>query len=318
MTSRLLSLLGACALAALVFVVPMGSPAHADSVASLQARAKLVSQELVQAQLEDDAYQQQYSVASARVSADQRAIAATQARIISDRQRIATGLHEVRQLALMSYVLNGGESSSTDSGLFSENVRTVQATDEYVDISMGNLNEAVADLHTDQRQVEAQLTNLEQQESRDQAEQASQAAYLGQANASTAKLSGLQSEVTGQLAVAVEQDQAQQAATAAAAVATATSNGSDPSLNPFLLCVRWDESRNNYQAVSPNGEYMGAFQFSQPTWNYAAEAAGRPDLVGIPPNQTSKPGQDTVAVALYALDGERPWLGDRCNANGSY
>jgi len=65
--------------------------------------------------------------------------------------------------------------------------------------------------------------------------------------------------------------------------------------------------------VSPNGLYMGAFQFSQPTWNYAARGAGRPDLVGIPPNKASKADQDTLAVALYALDGERPWLGDRCS-----
>lgn len=318
MTSRLLSLFCACGVAALVFVVPMGSSASADSVGSLQARAKVISQELVQEQLEDDAYQQQYSVASARVSADQRAIAATQGRIISDRQRIASGMHDVQQLALMSYILNGGESSLTDAGLFSEDVRTVQATDEYVDISVGNLNEAVANLHTDQRQVEVQLVTLNQQEARDQAEEASQATYLGRANASTAQLSGLQAQVTGQLALAVDQAQAQQAAAAAAAVANATSKGNDPTLNPFLLCVRWDESRNDYQAVSPNGEYRGAFQFAQPTWNYAAEAAGRPDLVGIQPNLTSKPDQDTVAVALYALDGERPWLGDRCNANGAY
>ena len=58
---------------------------------------------------------------------------------------------------------------------------------------------------------------------------------------------------------------------------------------------------------------MGAFQFSQPTWNTAAQAAGRPDLVGVPPNLASKADQDTVAVALYALDGQQPWLGDRCS-----
>ncbi len=73
------------------------------------------------------------------------------------------------------------------------------------------------------------------------------------------------------------------------------------------------ESGGNYQAVSPDGLYMGAFQFSQPTWNTAAQAAGRPDLVGVPPNTASKPDQDTVAVALYALDGQQPWLGDRCS-----
>jgi hypothetical protein len=74
------------------------------------------------------------------------------------------------------------------------------------------------------------------------------------------------------------------------------------------------ESGGNYQAVSPNGLYRGAFQFSQATWNFAAQAADRPDLIGVPPNEASKADQDTLAVALYALDGERPWLGDRCSS----
>jgi hypothetical protein len=57
---------------------------------------------------------------------------------------------------------------------------------------------------------------------------------------------------------------------------------------------------------------MGAFQFSQSTWNLAAQLAGRPDLIGVPPNRASKADQDQLAVALYAADGEQPWLGDRC------
>ena len=88
----------------------------------------------------------------------------------------------------------------------------------------------------------------------------------------------------------------------------------DPALPPFLACVVQAESGGDYQAVSPNGLYMGAFQFSQSTWNFAAQAANRPDLVGVPPNQASKADQDTLAVTLFALDGERPWLGDRCSA----
>jgi len=58
---------------------------------------------------------------------------------------------------------------------------------------------------------------------------------------------------------------------------------------------------------------MGAFQFSQSTWNMAAQAAGLSYLVGVPPNQATKAEQDTVAVTLYRLDGEQPWLGDRCS-----
>jgi hypothetical protein len=58
---------------------------------------------------------------------------------------------------------------------------------------------------------------------------------------------------------------------------------------------------------------MGAFQFSQPTWDTAAQDAGLTALVGVHPNVASKADQDSVAVALYALDGQQPWLGDRCS-----
>jgi hypothetical protein len=95
---------------------------------------------------------------------------------------------------------------------------------------------------------------------------------------------------------------------------TGPSTLTDPTLPPFLQCVAGAESSGDYQAVSPNGLYMGAFQFSQATWNSAAEAAGLDFLVGIPPNKATKAEQDTVAIALYALDGQRPWLGDRCTS----
>jgi hypothetical protein len=98
------------------------------------------------------------------------------------------------------------------------------------------------------------------------------------------------------------------------AAPTAGSGGatSDPPLPPFLVCVRQAESGGDYGAVSANGEYMGAFQFSQATWNEAATDAGLPGLVGVPPNTASQADQDTLAVTLYDLDGEQPWY-DPCN-----
>ena len=86
----------------------------------------------------------------------------------------------------------------------------------------------------------------------------------------------------------------------------------DPALNPFLQCVIQRESGGNYSINTGNG-YYGAFQFSQSTWNIAVQAAGLSYLVGVPPSSASKAEQDTAAVALYALDGSRPWTGD-CGA----
>ena len=332
------TVLAAC-LAAAGLVVTLGSsPAGADQVGSLSAQAKTISQELVQEQLEEDAYQQQYSVASLRLTNDERAITATRTQITSDRLQIAKRLHQVQRLAIASYVLNGSVSSASGASLFAENVNTVQSANEYATITIGNLSQAVSELHTAQHNVQGQLAVLVHQSDADRTEQAQQASFLAQSTSTVSHMQAVQAQVTGQLAQAVAAQNAVEARNAAAAVVSAqkstgqktTPQGSgttppastpgtavvttaDPALNPFLTCVVQAESGGNYQAVSPNGLYMGAFQFAQGTWNYAAQAAGLSSLVGVPPNHATKAEQDTVAVALYSLDGERPWLGDRCS-----
>jgi len=322
-----------------VTAVAFGGTASADQVSNLNAQAKRIAQELVEEQLQSDAFAQQYSVASVRVADDQRAIAATQRQIATDRRQIDAGLRRVRHLAITAYVMDGSVSSPTAAGLFAEDVSTVQTADEYATVAVGNLEDALDALHTSQRAAASQQLALVGQSARDRAAQAQQASYLSQANASVAQLASVQAQAKGQLANAVAAQDAALSRAAVTAVVTAQRSGAgrspptgtgspatapvvadipspttDPALNPFLQCVVQAESGGNYQAVSPNGLYMGAFQFSQATWNYAAEAAGLSYLVGVPPNRASKAAQDTVAVALYALDGERPWLGDRCSS----
>jgi len=305
------------------------TPAGAGQTASLKAQATTIAEDLVQEQLQAGAYQQQYSVASADVAHDQIAITSLQTHIETDQLQISQRLHAVRHLAIESYVLNGSVSSGSGAALFAENVSTVQSANEYATISIGDLNEAVDRLHTAQRSAASTEQTLIRQQAEDRSEQAQEASYLSQATASVAQMEAEQARVTGQLAVAVAQQGAALSRAAVAAVSTAqrtavqrsgsggaatSGDSTDPALNPFLACVVQAESGGNYQAVSPNGLYRGAFQFSQATWNFAAQAANRPDLIGVPPNQAGKADQDTLAVALYALDGERPWLGDRCSS----
>lgn len=332
-------------------VLAVPGRANADQVGSLRDQAKQLSQELVQEQLQIGGYQQQYSVASERVSTDAQDIAQTQQQIGTAKRQVKSKMRMVRHLAIASYVFGSGESSPSNAAVFANNESTVQAAGEYTTIAVGNLNQALDQLHTAQHDLQARQASLQQQQAQDRVELSQQANDLAQANSSELQLQSAQSQVTGQLATAVAQQQAAQASAAQAAVAAAqkaavppspssqptssassTSNPSststssaspppvavggattDPALNPFLQCVVQAESGGNYGAVSPDGLYMGAFQFSQSTWNYAAQAAGLPGLVGVPPNTASKADQDTVAVALYALDGEQPWLGDRCS-----
>jgi len=315
-------------------------PAVADQITDLQAQARTVAQQLVEEQLQVGAYRQQYDVASAKVASDSQALAQIGQQIGQDQQLIAAKSGLVRQQAIRSYMNYGGGSSSSDASLFAGSGETAQAASEYSTIAVGNITTAIDQLRAAQTGLQGHQAALRQQQTQDQSDQANRATDLGQADGSQAHLEQLQSQVTGQLATAVANQAGAQAAAAAAAVAaaqrapgrsgpqraggagagspaapvgTGAATTSDPALNPFLQCVVQAESGGNYQAVSPDGLYMGAFQFSQPTWNSAAQAAGRPDLVGVAPNTASKPDQDTLAVALYALDGQQPWLGDRCS-----
>lgn len=84
----------------------------------------------------------------------------------------------------------------------------------------------------------------------------------------------------------------------------------------FLACVRHHESRGIYtvtDGADPGAELnMGAYQFSQSTWDNTARHAGRPDLVGIPPNEAAPADQDRMAAELYAWQGAAPWAGSGC------
>lgn len=77
----------------------------------------------------------------------------------------------------------------------------------------------------------------------------------------------------------------------------------------FLACVRQRESGGNYSVISSNGLWFGAYQMTRQTWNSTAQRAGRPDLVGVPPNQASPGDQDYLALVLYRWLGKSPWGG---------
>lgn len=326
----------------------------ADQISDLKAQAATISEQLVQQQLEVGAYEQQYSVASAKVASDESAVAQLDQQITQDQADIAQQTQAVRQAAIRTYTDYGSQGLGSDASLFSGNEEKVQAASEYSDIAAGNITMAVDGLRTAQGTLRADQAILQRQQEQDAADANSEASDLSHATATQNQMQQLQAQVTGQLAAAVAQQAAAQAAAAAAAVKAAqeaaaqkaaaeaaaststtaaaapaaaatvstdsapasssvpTDNIGTPDLPPFLQCVIQAESGGNYGAVSPNGEYMGAFQFSQATWNMAAQAAGLPNLVGVPPNEATPAEQDEVAIVLYQMDGEQPWLGDRC------
>jgi hypothetical protein len=81
----------------------------------------------------------------------------------------------------------------------------------------------------------------------------------------------------------------------------------------FLACTRAHESDSSggYAAVSSGGQYRGAYQFSQPTWDAAVAGAGYGEYAGVPADEVPPDVQDAAAVHLYSESGTRPWNG-RC------
>jgi hypothetical protein len=107
-------------------------------------------------------------------------------------------------------------------------------------------------------------------------------------------------------------------AAVAAGITTACFPAKDPPPSsshhddPFLTCVRRVESGNRYTVDSPGGQYHGAYQFLQSTWDSTARHIGRTDLIGVDAHTVSPATQDDMAWALYQWQGKQPWAGSGC------
>jgi hypothetical protein len=316
-------------------IVPPGS-AGADQVSGLKSQAAQIAQDLVLEQLQISTYQQQYGTAAARVQHDEAEIGLSENQIQADVSRVSRDERRLQAEAVSTYIHMDPESDGSVA-LFENDPNQEVTRAEYEQVASGDIALTIDVLHTDENGLQAERATLEQQQARDQATTDQEATLANSARQTEVQLASKQSEITGDLAVAVSQQQAAQAAAAAAAVraaeakaaaavAASTRSGppadgsvagtpvGDPSLPPFLQCVLQVESGGNYDAVSPGGTYMGGFQFSQPTWNDAANLAGMPQLVNVPPNEATPAEQDDLAIALYQADGEQPW-NDRCRTS---
>ncbi len=322
-------------------VVPAG-PVAADQVSNLKVQATQITQDLVLEQLQIGSYQQHYDVDIAKVQRDEAEIGSSEDQIYGDSTRVRRDRTRLESEAVSAYVNLDPEVNGTEALFENQNEALTRA--EYEEVASGDIALTIDALHSDENGLRSERATLEQQEAQDQATTNQEATLANAARQTEVQLASKQSEITGELAVAVSQQQVAQAAAAAAAVraaqatavaavtassasappaatsttslpgSAATTSSGDPTLPPFLQCVLQAESGGNYDAVSPGGTYMGGFQFSQATWNEAAELAGMPQLINIPPNQATPGEQDDLAIALYEADGQQPW-NDSCRTS---
>lgn len=305
-------------------LLPAAAPAGADPVSNLQAQAAQLSRQMLLEQLQIDGFQQQRASDVAAVASDEAHLAAMQRQVGAMRGRVAKDRSELADAAVTTYV-DGGTQVEGTPAIFSSNP-SQSAAGVYAQVMTGDLAAAMTRLQSDRKRLAAEETSEQLVLAAAQRSAAEAGTALANAQATEQTLASQHASVSGELAAAVAQQQSQQAAAARAAAqaaagpyaggdaASLTSSGGTPplpTLPPFLRCVIQVESGGDYQAVSPTGQYMGAFQFSQPTWNYAAQLAGKPQLIGVPPYAASPYDQDLLAIALYDADGEQPWY-DPC------
>jgi hypothetical protein len=324
--ATLVPVVGCLSVAAVFSVTLLGivAPAGADQVSSLQAQAAQLTQEMTLEQLQVGGYEQQSQAAAAEASSDEASLAHIEATISAVRSRISHDQLVLQQSAVTAYV--EGDTTSGSPQLFIDE-RTTTASLVYEQVVAGSLNAAMNQLKSDRKSLAAELSSEQQLVAADLVAQSQAQVLLTDAQTTAASLQAQAAQIDTQLATAIAQQQAQDAASAdaaraaaqqqAAAAPPASTGSSAPvtagPLPPFLVCVLQAESGGNYQAVSPTGQYMGGFQFSQTTWNHAAVLAGLPTLIGVPPYDASPADQNALAIALYDADGEQPWY-DPCRS----
>jgi peptidoglycan hydrolase CwlO-like protein len=328
-----------------VTVVASPGPVAADQVSDLKAQAAQIAQDLVLEQLQIGTDQQQYDVDRAKVQRDEAEIGSTQNQIQSDVLRVTRDRKRLQDEAVSAYVnidpsggiLFEGNQSDTfaraeyedvtsgdteltidalhtdEDGLHAERATLQQqeaqdqATTEQQATQASAARQTQVELNSKQSEITGQLVAAVAQQQAVQAAAAAKAVQAAQAEATAAAAatSTTSASASGDPS-STSQGAPSGASGAAQGTAGSTSSG-DPVLPPFLQCVLRVESGGNYGAVSPGGTYMGGFQFSQPTWNEAAQLAGLPQLINVPPNQATPAQQDDLAIALYQADGQQPW-----------
>jgi hypothetical protein len=88
-------------------------------------------------------------------------------------------------------------------------------------------------------------------------------------------------------------------AEAEAAATRSRRSGGGSSCGSSLECIRQCESHGDYGSVSGNGQYRGAYQFDQSTWE---SVGGTGDPAAASPEE-----QDARAATLYGRSGTSPW-----------
>jgi cell wall-associated NlpC family hydrolase len=275
-------------------VVVVTRPAGGDTVSSDRAKAAAIESELSAAQAEMSALSQQYDAAANRLQQIDSNIADTKAAIAADHKQVGSDRSTLSKAAVDNYISDGAASS--ENPIFSGNQKTVGAANEYNKIAEGDIDLAVANLHTAENTLNVQESQLQGQQTQAQnAVSAERAAIAANAQAVQAQTAAL-AEENGQIATLVQQQEAEQARAAQQAAETELAANSGPGfgLNNAAPpptapggagAVQAAESQlgvpYRWGAESPKGSSDPGFDCSGLTaWSWGAVGVGLPHYSG--------------------------------------
>lgn len=196
-----------------VFVI--ARPAAGDSISDAKAKAAAIEVQLTTAQNQMSALSQQFDAAQYHLSQINSSISTTKANVAADQAQVDTDRATLSKAAVANYISDG--TAATQNPIFSGNEKTLGATTTYNKIATGDITLAVANLHTAQNSLNAQVSQLQGEQGQAQTQvTAEQQAVAQNAQAIQSQKSALSQE-QGQIATLVQEQQQAEAAAAAKA-----------------------------------------------------------------------------------------------------
>jgi cell wall-associated NlpC family hydrolase len=203
------------------------SAAGGDTVAGAKAKAAAIEAQLATAQAEMSTLSQQYDAAAYKLGQINANIASTKATITSDRQTVSDDRSALGKAAVSNYITDGSAASA--NSLFGGNSTTVGATTEYTNIASGDINEAVANLHTAENALNAKEAQLTSEQSQAQSQIDAENAAIAQNKTAIASQQSALNQENGEVGALVAQQQQQEVAQAAQATQAKLAAASTPS-----------------------------------------------------------------------------------------
>jgi peptidoglycan DL-endopeptidase CwlO len=209
-------------------VLMTSSRVGADQISNLQAKASQIEQQISADTQQIGVLGQRYDEELDQINQLNAQITATKDQIATDQHHVTVDRIRLRTVAINSYVSEGGLVQV--SPLFSGDQKTLAAAQEYGRVATGNLDIAVAGLHSAEVQLNAAEASLTTQEQQAQSAANTAAQEKAAAQSQQSQLNATLGQVKGEIGVLVAQQQAAEAAAAAAAARAAMS--ADPNFPP--------------------------------------------------------------------------------------